>query len=201
MQTPEFFVEAAAPEHADALARLFAEEAYPCHCRYWHFEGERNAWLERCAFTPERNEAEMRQALARQSDDGRGLVAVAEDGPIIGWLKLAPAAAMRKHYDQRLYRKLPCFEGNRAGVFTIGCLLVHPSFRKRGVARALISAAVRLAPAWGARALEAFPRRVPEGAHDADLFMGPEGVYLENGFRVVDEIGPYPILRRELSEP
>lgn len=198
MQDSSFSIQIALPEDGEGLAQLFASEASPCYCRYWHFEGERNDWLERCAMNPERNEAELREALLEGSDEARGLIARAEDGQIIGWMKLSPASSMRKLYDQRLYRKLPCFEGDRSGVFTIGCLLVHPSWRKRGVARALISKGVELAPAWGARSIEAFPRRVPEGAHDADLFLGPEGVYLENGFRVVHEIGPYPILRRDL---
>lgn len=198
MRDLAFTIEAAGPEHGDGLSVLFAAEASPCYCRYWHFEGERNAWLERCAFNPEENEAELRARLAQGSDEARGIVAKSSEGQIVGWLKLAPQVAMRKLYDQRLYRQLPCFEGDRDGVFTIGCLLVHPAWRRRGVARELVAGAIRIAPSFGARALEAFPRRVPEGAHDADLFMGPEGVYFENGFVRVYEIGPYPVLRREL---
>lgn len=198
MPAPPITVVAVAPEHGDALARLFEADASPCYCRYWHFEGERNAWLERCAFSPEQNEAEMRQALAAGDPDSRGLVALTPDGEVVGWMKLTPAGSMRKLYDQRLYRGLPCFEGDRTGVFTIGCFLVHPSFRRQGVARALLAKAIEVAPSWGARVLEAFPRRVPEGAHDGDLMLGPHAIYLESGFRCVHEIGPYPVLRREL---
>lgn len=198
MNTPGWLIEVARPDHADGLALLFAEEASPCFCRYWHFEGERNAWLERCAMRPEENEREMREALVTGSEEGRGLVALSGEGRIVGWLKLSPASTLSKLYDQRLYRRLPCFDGDREGVFTVGCMLVSPSFRRQGVGRALIEGAVRIAPSFGARSLEAFPRRVPEGAHDADLLLGPLGVYLENGFRVVHEIGPYPVLRREL---
>jgi GNAT superfamily N-acetyltransferase len=191
-------IEPAGPEHADRLARLFAEDASPCYCRYWHFSGDKNAWLERCANHPEQNEAELRDALARGSDEARGVVAIAPDGRVVGWMKVAPSGVVHKLYDQRLYRGLPVLSGDRSGVFAIGCALVHPDFRRRGVSRALVAGAVRFAPAWGARALEAFPRRVPEGAHDADRWMGPEESFVANGFRVVHEIGPYPILRREL---
>lgn len=193
-----FSIEPVGIQHTDGLSRLFSADASPCHCRYWHFEGERNAWLERCAFSPEQNEAEFRDALARGTDQARGLVATSSGGDVVGWMKVAPAFAIRKLYDQRLYRHLPCFEGERDGVFTIGCLLVHPDWRRKGVARALIEGAVRLAPSFGARVLEAFPRHVPEGTHDSELWLGPANVYLENGFRVVHEIGPYPVLRRDL---
>lgn len=198
MPEPPFTVVAAGPEHADALARLFQADASPCYCRYWHFEGERNDWLARCAFAPEQNEAEMREALATGSPEGKGLVAVTPEGEVIGWMKLSPASSIRKLYDQRLYKGLPCFEGDRTGVFTVGCFLVHPSHRRRGIARALLQKAIELAPSWGARALEAFPRRISEAAHDAELMLGPHGIFLENGFRCVHEIGPYPVLRRDL---
>lgn len=194
----ELTVEPLRPEHADRLARLFAEDASACYCRYWHFGGDKNAWLERCALRPDENEAELREALAAGLDEACGVVAVLGDARIVGWMKVAPVAAVTKLYDQRLYRGLPVLGGDRTGVFAIGCALVHPDFRRRGVARALVAGAVRFAPAWGARVLEAFPRRAPEGAHDADLWMGPEAAFLANGFRVVHEIGPYPILRREL---
>jgi GNAT superfamily N-acetyltransferase len=124
-------------------------------------------------------------------------VALAGD-TLVGWMKAAPARVMAKLYDQRLYRRLPCFEGDREGVFTIGCALVHPEHRRRGVARALVAGAVRLAPAWGARALEAFPRRPREHVSDEELWTGPMGAFSANGFVVVNDFEPYPVLRRVL---
>ncbi|HEX4515130.1 MAG TPA: N-acetyltransferase, partial [Polyangiaceae bacterium] len=58
-------VEAVAPRHLDALADLFRACECPCFCRYWHFEGDKNAWLERCALTPAINEAELRADVLR----------------------------------------------------------------------------------------------------------------------------------------
>jgi len=116
-------------------------------------------------------------------------VAVEGEG-VIGWLKVAPAGVMKKAYDRRLYRGLPCFAGNREGVFLVGCALVHPAHRHRGVATALVAGAVRIAPAWGARALEALPRRPREPVSDEELWTGPMGAYLANGFVEVSAFDP-----------
>ena len=67
-----------------------------------------------------------------------------------------------------------------------------------GVATALVGGAVRLAPAWGARALEAFPRNPKEPVSDEELWHGPMGAYAAHGFSVVHDFEPYPVLRREL---
>jgi hypothetical protein len=40
-----FSVEDARPEHARAIAELFEREGCACFCRWWHFEGDKNAWL------------------------------------------------------------------------------------------------------------------------------------------------------------
>jgi GNAT superfamily N-acetyltransferase len=191
-------VEAAAAEHEGALAALFVAAGSPCYCRFWHFGGTNNAWLERCALAPEENRRELAEALRQGSDEARGVVAIAGDGAVVGWLKVSPEEAVKKLYDRRLYRGLPCFEGDRRGVFAIGCALVHPAHRKRGVATALVGGAVRLAPAWGARALEAFPRRPKEPVSDEELWHGPMGAYAAHGFAVVHEFEPYPVLRRAL---
>jgi GNAT superfamily N-acetyltransferase len=113
-------------------------------------------------------------------------------------MKVAPAAVMKKLYDRRLYKNLACFEGDREGVFVVGCALIHPSYRKRGVATALVEGAVRLAPAWGARSLEAFPRRPKEPVNDEELWTGPVGAFTRNGFIEVNTFEPYPVLRRAL---
>jgi GNAT superfamily N-acetyltransferase len=195
-------VEAAGPGHAAALGALFTAAGSPCFCRFWHFSGDNNAWLDRCYNQPGVNRAELEAALAAGSDEARGVVALGagddEAREVVGWLKVAPAAVMTKAYSRRLYRKLPCFEGDRAGVFLVGCALVHPAHRHRGVATALVAGAVRLAPAWGARALEALPRRPKEPVSDDEMWTGPMGVYERNGFVEVYAFEPYPVLRREL---
>jgi GNAT superfamily N-acetyltransferase len=191
-------VEAAGPQHLAGLVALFQAAGSPCHCRFWHFEGSNNDWLARCALEPETNRDELAEALAQSSDEARGVVALSEGGQLVGWLKVAPVAVMKKAYDRRLYRGLPCFAGDRAGVFLIGCALVHPAERRRGVAGALVEGAVKLAPAWGARALEALPRRPREAVSDEELWTGPLGIYRRNGFIEVNDFEPYPVLRREL---
>lgn len=192
-------VEAVRPSHEAGLAALFEAAGSPCHCRFWHFEGSNNAWLERCATAPEQNRAELAAALRDDRDEARGVVAVGPDGALQGWLKVAPASVMKKLYARRLYRGLPCFEGDREGVLVIGCALVHPAHRHAGVATALVAGAVRLAPAWGARALEAFPRRPSEPVSDEELWTGPMGAYAKSGFVEVSDFEPYPVLRRVLT--
>lgn len=167
----------------------------PCHCRYFHFEGDKNEWLARCAFEVDKNRAELEAAAA--SDDLEGVVALAPDGRVVGWMKLVQAERVPKLYEQRPYRGLPCFGGDRSGVFTVGCFLVDENERRKGVAKGLLRAGIDVARGVGARALEAFPRRA-EDVSDAELFAGPFRLFVAEGFEVVNDFGPYPVLRLEL---
>jgi GNAT superfamily N-acetyltransferase len=192
-------VAAAGPEHEGRLAALFHAAGSPCFCRFWHFEGTNNDWLDRCANAPGENERELREGLAAGSPEARGVVAVERaTSAVVGWMKVAPAPAVKKAYDRRLYRNLPCFGGDRTGIFTIGCLLVHPDHRKRALSTALVRGAVAVAPSWGARALEAFPRRPKDPVRDDELWTGPMGAFEKNGFVEVHTFEPYPVLRRDL---
>lgn len=183
-----------APAHLDALADLFRACECPCFCRYWHFEGDKNAWLERCAISPQVNEAEMRSDVVRGEARAGGLVALSE-GRAVGWMKLAPRATLSKLRNGRVYRALDL--GDDAGVLSIGCMLVRPDARGTGVARALVSAAPRFAKERGARAIEAYPHAMKDlGPHQ--VWMGPAKLFESLGFVRVAGEQPYPVLRLDL---
>jgi ribosomal protein S18 acetylase RimI-like enzyme len=184
---------AAGPEHGPALVQLFVRAEVPCYCRYWHFAGTTNAWLDRCAHRPGENRAEMSRALETRNDEMSGIVAL-EQERAIGWMKVTPASVVPKLYAQRLYRGLSCFNGDRHGIFTIGCILVDPERRRSRVAESMLDRAVTTARERGGRALEAFPRRADDIA-DAQAWTGPFSLYTHAGFRVVHDFAPYPVMR------
>jgi GNAT superfamily N-acetyltransferase len=180
---------------ATALSALFARSEVSCYCRYWHFTGDKNGWLERCAGSPDENARELGEALA-VADELKGVVA-RSGAQILGWMKLSPALRVEKLYAQRLYKNLPCFGGDRGRVYTIGCFLVDPSVRGRGLTHRLVAAGVELARQAGASAIEAFPRRA-EMLADEERWTGPFSSFERAGFAIVHDFAPYPVLRLEL---
>ncbi|HEX4477076.1 MAG TPA: N-acetyltransferase [Polyangiaceae bacterium] len=184
--------------HATGLVAFFDRLEIPCYCRYWHFAGTSNAWLDRSRHAPETNRSELVHALDTGSPEAAGVVAFdVSTNDVVGWMKLAPAASVPKLYDQRLYRGLPCFSGDRDGVLAVGCFLVDPAVRRTGLSDALVQGGVRIAKEAGARAIEAFPRRA-EGLRDEEKWTGPFSAFQRAGFAVVHDFGPYPVVRLAL---
>jgi GNAT superfamily N-acetyltransferase len=109
-----------------------------------------------------------------------------------GWMKLAPRASLPKLRGRSVYRKLDL--GPDDGVLSIGCMLVRPDARGQGVARALVTAATRLARDRGASAIEAYPHAATTlGAHE--VWMGPHALFASLGFQRVAGEDAYPVLR------
>ncbi len=179
-----------------AWAALFEASSSACYCRYWHFSGSKNDWLARCAMSSETSRDEQAAALGSGDPSASGLVALDGDR-VVGWMKLAPRAAVPK------LRRLPVYRardlGDDAGVFSVGCFLVDPAFRARGVASALVAAAPDFVRARGGRVIEAYPRRTSEPMHPEEALMGPERLFVANGFTPhvgADDIDAYPVYRR-----
>jgi GNAT superfamily N-acetyltransferase len=191
-----FTCEPLASASAPALAALFDRAGSSCFCRYFHFEGDKNAWLARLAFEPAENRRELSDRAARPAL--AGVVARLPDHSVIGWMKLERALDLPKLYAQRTYRNLPVLAEARERVYAVGCFLVDPAWRRRGVSSALLARGIELARVEGARAIEAFPRRA-EGVGDEELWTGPFGLFTAHGFAIVHEQAQYPVLRRELE--
>lgn len=195
---PEPTIRPVAAGDAQALSALFDAADSPCACRYLHFGGDKNEWLMRCASPERENHTELHAALASGSPEALGVVA-AIDGAIVAWLKVAPAQSVPKALEQRTYRALPVFAGDRAGLYLLGCALIHPAERKRGLVAPLLDGAIALARDHGARALVALPRVPREPVSDAELWSLPFGPLARAGFVAVDGELPYPVLRLELG--
>jgi GNAT superfamily N-acetyltransferase len=185
-----------APCHATAWVELFEACSSSCFCRYWHFQGGKNEWLARCAHDARENRREHLASLDAQDPAARGLVAL-EDGLVLGWMKLVPRPCLDKLTRLPVYRSLPL--GVVDGVHVIGCLLVRPSHRRRGVARALVLTADAHVRAWGGRAIEAYPRHSEAPLHDEEAWMGPERVFLDCGYVMAGGAPPYPVYRKILG--
>ncbi len=190
---------------APAWQALFEACASLCFCRYWHFVGTKNDWLERCAWRPHDNRDEQLALLRSGALEARGLLAM-DDADAVGWMKLAPRARLPKLRRQGAYRPLDL--GPDDGIWSIGCLLVRPAARGRGVARALVSAAPEHVRAWAppdipARAIEAYPRGEPPGApltrlHDEEAWVGTQRLFESCGFARIAGEPAYPVMRRTL---
>lgn len=190
-------VVAVTEEHVASLRALFAAASSPCFCRYWHFVGTKNDWLDRCANRPDENAAELEAAIREGRADGGGVVAI-EDGVVVGWMKLVPRSAVPKLRSLPVYRGLDL--GDEATTFSVGCFLVHPEHRRHGVAEALLEGGEAIARARGARAIEGYPRRSSEPLHDEEAWQGPESIFLARGFAHVAGDAPYPVYRKVLAD-
>jgi GNAT superfamily N-acetyltransferase len=183
------------PETAAAWTALFEACGCACYCRYWHFSGGKNDWLARSFERPQESRDEQLVGVAEGSMEARGLVAF--DGEMaVGWMKLAPRSILVKLRRQGAYRSLDL--GSDDDVWSIGCFLVHPKHRRRGVARALVQAADEHVRRWGGHTLEAYPHRAGYALRDEEAWMGPHALLVSCGYVTTHEDGPYPVYRRAL---
>jgi GNAT superfamily N-acetyltransferase len=173
------------------LAALFATAADPasCWCMYWRY-----SMTEYHAMP----NAERRRRLKERVDTGRvpGLLAYL-DGQVVGWCSLSP----RDDF-QRLQRSPTLKPVDSALVWSIVCFFVLRQFRRRGVATALLRAAVEFAHQHGAEAVEGYPlvptqSRLPAAA----AFPGTVALFERAGFQEVARRSPARAIMRYRLRP
>lgn len=128
-----------------------------------------------------------------------GLVAYEGDS-VVGWVSLGP----RETYERLAYSKTAA-PIDDTPVWSIVCFVVARQQRGRGIAEALLAAAVEHARSHGATMLEAYP--VDTGGERiaaANAFKGTLSMYERAGFEVVArrqataDSAPRPIVRMAL---
>ena len=139
-------------------------------------------WWRQRTGDSERNKRAL-EALVR---DGRepGLVAY-EHGVPVGWVSVGPREEFGQLVRSPTYRP----RDDECAVFSIVCFYVHSDARRRGVATALLDAAVEYALGRGARVIEAYPL-------ESGDYMGAKDAFRRVGFEPVRPAGKRTIMQR-----
>ena len=136
----------------------------------------------RMGFTGPAANRDALEAQVSRGDSAPGVIAYL-DGEPVGWCGLGPRADMPRLVNSRTIPAVGALP-----VWSIGCFIVRPGFRRRGVARALLLGAVDYARARGAPGIEAYPID-PAGARVSTSlgFVGFTSMFEAAGFRRVVE--------------
>jgi GNAT superfamily N-acetyltransferase len=142
--------------------------------------------------------------LREQTDCGHpeslettGLVAYL-DGDAVGWCSVEP----RNAYLRLRYTPVPwagrAEDKNDGTVWAIPCVLARAGYRRSGVSRALIRAAVDFARERGARALEGYPMIIQPGEDITwgELRVGARSAFADAGFIEVSHPTPRRVVMR-----
>jgi GNAT superfamily N-acetyltransferase len=108
-----------------------------------------------------------------------GLLAF-EGDEAVGWIAVAPRTELARIEASRATPRVDAED-----VWVIPCVTVSTRARGRGIALALIGAAVAYAAAHGAPAVEAYPRAGATRTRDDNAYFGTEPLFRRAGFQVV----------------
>src|SRR5215510_5179174 len=188
---PDVRVVPAGPERWGDVQRLAGERGFSsgCWCMWW-----------RCSS----QEYEQRHGDGLRGDMEElvcggtepGLLAYAGDDPV-GWVALAPRAEY-----PRLNRSRKLGPVDDVPVWSITCFYIDRRHRRRGVASALLAAAIAHARSRGAEVVEAYPIDTAAGGGkpaSADLYTGTLALFERAGFREVARREGRPIVRLALD--
>jgi GNAT superfamily N-acetyltransferase len=176
------------PKSMDALgAVLRGSWGAGCWCMYPRLtDAEMRALPGTGPITHRRRQAMTDLARRRRAP---GLLALDGDEPV-GWVAIAPRPELRRVDASRATPRV-----DDTAVWVIPCITVRPSARGRGIAVALIRAAVDYARKHGAPAVEAYPRAGSGRTRDDNAYFGTEPLFRRAGFEVVRE----PVARTRVA--
>jgi len=162
-----------------------------CWCQYFKVTGA--AWEQ--AKPPALADALHDQA--RRGDPTPGLIAYVDDEPA-GWVAVEP----RDHYPRlrrsRVVKGGTVEKWDDASVWSIVCFVVRRDFRKQGVSRELLAAAIERAREGGARVVEGYPIDVAEFTTSpaGSLYHGTVSMFETAGFA---DVTPNPAMRHVMT--
>ena len=150
-----------------------------CWCMHPRLANEQLHALPGGGSLNERRRVAMTSLAGR--DRAPGLLAF-EGAEPVGWIAVAPRSELARVEASRATPRV-----DELDVWVIPCITVRKKARRRGIALALIRAAVTFAAEHGAAAVEAYPRAGAARTADDNVYFGIEPLFRHAGFQVVRE--------------
>jgi len=165
------------PDRWPAVEELFGPRGAcaGCWCMWWRVERGGALW-EKTRGAPAKRQ--LKKLVT--SGAAHGVLAFVGDRPV-GWCAFGPREDFPRVATVRAYKQTD----TPHGLWSINCFYIDKHDRGRGVARALLAAAVSACKRHGARVIEGYPvdSTVKFGAVFA--WTGPHNIFEERGFRQV----------------
>jgi GNAT superfamily N-acetyltransferase len=175
------------PDRWDDLLHLFGPNgAYSnCWCTWWLLS---NKDWEAAGASGRR---ELIEALVA-AGEVPGLLAYSGGEPV-GWVALGP----RERYARMMSPRSRVFRPlDDEPSWVINCFFIAKGWRGRGMATALLEAAVGYALGRGATRIGGYPKDTSlKRTPNSELFVGSLRMFLEAGFEEITRIGDRPVVR------
>ncbi|MEO8135733.1 MAG: GNAT family N-acetyltransferase [Betaproteobacteria bacterium] len=169
-----------------------------CYCHFYHTAksldwGARSGDDNRAAMDGRIATGEMEGFLAYDSMDESA-------GEVVGWINAQPRNKL-PHCCARMGLSpvpsaLPDFR-----VAQIVCFVIHPQWRRRGVARVLLDAACAALERRGIRMVEAYPFKAGDSTAATDHYHGPLEIFVDAGFGIVQDEPKLNVVQKTLTPP
>jgi len=179
-EPPPLVIRPLTPRFMDGLDMVFRGSwGTGCWCMHPRLTAAQMRALPGPGSERERRHAAMTKLARRRR--APGLLAFEGDEPV-GWIAVAPRTELARIEASRATPRV-----DDLAVWVIPCVTVRKTTRGRGIAVALIRAAVNYAGKNGAPAVEAYPRAGDARTGDDNAYFGTEPLFRRAGFRVIRE--------------
>ena len=154
-----------------------------CYCFSFHFVGTKEQW----------NREDNRSGVIRFVNENRmtGYLAYLNDKPV-GWCN----ANDRLNY-QRLIKYYDLIDNDRDKVCSIVCFLIHPDYRRKGIAQKLLEKVCIDYATKNYNYVEAYPGKGEQSCEGH--YKGPLKLYRKLGFTIEKEYDDYYVVRKNLK--